>query len=100
MKKIAVVILNYCNYRETEICVESVMNQKGVVVEIIDAEFVLFLNSDIVLKGEDCITNLISEYEPGIGVIGARIIERNGKEKGAYFECIESPEIWWMFFFF
>lgn len=149
MKKVAVVILNYCNYRESELCVESAMNQTGIIVEIIivdngspnasyeklankykdlsnihvlrvhknygfakgnnigihyarnmGVDFVLLLNSDIVLKGEDCIKKLISDYEPGVGVIGARIIERNGKEKQAYSECIESPEKWWLLFYF
>lgn len=146
MNKIAVVILNYCNYQETKNCVESVRMQKGVYVEIVvvdngspndsyeklaaeyreipgiyvlrvhknygfakgnnigikyacnlGAEFIYLLNSDIVLQGETCIADLLKEYKPGVGVIGARIIERNGRERRIVYDYPLAPEKWWYF---
>lgn len=146
MKKIAVVILNYCNDQETKNCVESIQIQKGVFVEIIivdngspngsyerlakeyrnvpgiyvlrvhknygfakgnnigiqyachlDAEFVYLLNSDIVLQGETCIADLLKEYQSGVGVIGARLIERNGRERKSVYDYPFAPEKWWYF---
>ena len=146
MKKIAVVILNYCNYQETMNCVESIRIQKGVFVEIIivdngspndsyerlakeyrnvsdiyvlrvhknygfakgnnigikyacnlGAEFIYLLNSDIVLQKETCIADLLKEYKPGVGVIGARLIERNGKERKFVYDYPFAPEKWWYF---
>ena len=146
MKKVAVVILNYCNYQETMNCVESIRIQKGILVKIIivdngspndsyeklvneyrnvpdifvlhvhknygfakgnnigikyagnlGAEFIYLLNSDIVLQTETCIVDLLKEYKPGIGVIGARLIERNGRERKFVYDYPLAPEKWWYF---
>ena len=48
---------------------------------ILNCSFVLLVNNDTVFKDRMLITNLINAYEPGIGVIGPRIIQANGFEQ-------------------
>ena len=49
--------------------------------DILNCSFVLLVNNDTIFKDNMLITNLINAYEPGIGVIGPRIIEANGFEQ-------------------
>lgn len=44
------------------------------------AEYVLLLNSDIILPEEDYIKKMVDADENGVGVLGSRIILRDGRE--------------------
>lgn len=45
------------------------------------AEFVLVVNNDTVFIDKGYIKGLLDRYEPGIGVIGSKILLKNGKEQ-------------------
>ena len=45
------------------------------------AEFVLIVNNDTVFIDKQYIKNLLNRYEPGVGVIGSRILLKNGNEQ-------------------
>lgn len=47
----------------------------------LNADCVLLLNSDTILLGNDYLYNMLSEIQEGIGVVGSRIINRDGTEQ-------------------
>ncbi len=131
MSKVAIVVLNYLNYRDTIECVDSILKMQypicGVVVVDngsnngsyerlkqfyrtandvwviaskknrgyargnnigIDyarkkqkADFVLVVNNDTVFIDKGYITGLLDRYESGVGVIGSRILLKDGNEQ-------------------
>lgn len=141
MCQLAVVVLNYMNFQETEQCVDSVLSQnlKGYKIIIVDngsvndsyfylkkrykkskdviiirtnknygfakgnnigihyakvrfaADFVLLLNSDTVLEDVEYLSKMLQAYEKGVGVIGSRIILRDGREERRLMGYITFP---------
>jgi len=131
MEKVAIVILNYLNYKDTIECIESIKNQtygnlETIVVEngstneswkliedkykgiekihLIKSEknlgyakgnnlgikygrtnlktkFILVANNDTVLRDNNLVSKLIESYEPGVGIIGPRIIDPKNNEQ-------------------
>lgn len=131
MDKVAIVVLNYLNYKDTIECVESIVldqypakeiiivdngspndsqarleekfrNHGGVHLlfseknegfargnnlgiryarDILGCNFVLLLNNDTMVKDAGMITTLMEAYEPGVGVLGPRILAADGREQ-------------------
>lgn len=131
MQKVAIVILNYMNYKDTIECVESVNldnypskeiiivdngsanesreelekrykydarihlllhdnnegfargNNLGIryATDVLGCKFVLIVNNDTIFKDLNMLSTLINAYEPGVGVIGPRIISADGQEQ-------------------
>lgn len=63
------------------------------------SDCVLLLNSDTVLRGNDYLYQMMSEISDGIGVIGSRIINRDGTEELAYSDYVNFPAtfIWYLY---
>lgn len=55
------------------------------------ADYVLLVNSDIVMKDENYINTLILYDEKKVGVIGSEIVLRNGRKQRPYYEYVEFP---------
>lgn len=131
MNRLAVVVLNYLNYKDTFECVDSILTMgysiRGIVIvdngsnnksferlrkryqmegqvyviagkknvgyakgnnigiqyarKKLKAEFVLVVNNDTVFIDKGYIKGLLERYKPGVGVIGSRILLKNGKEQ-------------------
>ena len=131
MDKVAIVILNYLNYKDTIECVESITidqypakeiiivdngsnndskerleekfrncdgihlvfsdenegfargNNLGIryAKDILGCSFVLLVNNDTIFEDPLMITTLMEAYEPGVGVLGPRIITADGHEQ-------------------
>ncbi|MCI8505908.1 MAG: glycosyltransferase family 2 protein [Lachnospiraceae bacterium] len=45
------------------------------------AEYVLIVNNDTVMIDKNYVKGLLNKYEPGVGVIGSRILLKNNKEQ-------------------
>lgn len=60
--------------------------------ERFDAEFVLVVNSDTILTDKEYILKMVASCSAGVGVIGSRIILRNGDEQRRYKEVVTFPE--------
>lgn len=131
MNKVAIVVLNYLNYRDTRECVNSILKMHyqicGIVVvdngsnnesyeelkkfyknqgkvwviaskrnrgyakgnnlginfarRKLKANFVLVVNNDTVFIDKEYIRALLGRYEPGVGVIGSRILLKDRNEQ-------------------
>lgn len=139
MSRVAVVVLNYLNYKDTIECVDSILNMQysvcGVVIvdngsnnesyiklkhaykriktvnviankknlgyakgnnrgiayarKLLGADFVLVVNNDTVFIDKNYIQILLEKYKPGVGVIGSKIILKNGQEQEEVKDCLE-----------
>lgn len=131
MNKIAIIILNYLNYKDTIECVESLAidqypakeiiivdngsanaskptlaekfrnidglhllfndtnegfargNNIGIqyATDVLGCHFVLLVNNDTIFKDPQMLTVLMEAYEPGVGVLGPRILAADGHEQ-------------------
>jgi GT2 family glycosyltransferase len=141
MEKVAIVILNYLNYKDTIECVESIAidqypakeiiivdngstndskakleekfrnidglhllfndrnegfargNNIGIryATDILGCSFVLLVNNDTIFKDPHMTTVLMEAYEPGVGVLGPRILAADGNEQNPVkYEVIRS----------
>jgi len=131
MERVAIVVLNYLNYKDTIECVESIAVDQYPAKEIIIVDngsnndsqirleekfrhngdvhlvfseknegfargnnlgicyardtlgcnFVLLVNNDTIFKQADMINTLMEAYEPGVGVLGPRILAADGREQ-------------------
>jgi len=131
VEKVAIIVLNYLNYKDTIECVESIPvdqypakeiiivdngsindsrdrleekykncdgihlvfsdqnggfargNNLGIcyATNILGCSFVLLVNNDTLFKDPRMITTLMEAYEPGVGVLGPRILTADGHEQ-------------------
>ena len=58
----------------------------------LQADFVLLINSDTVMRDENYISTLLSHDEKSVGVIGSEIVLRNGRKQRLYYEYVGFPE--------
>lgn len=129
--KVAIVVLNYLNYKDTIECVESIPvdqypvkeiiivdngspndsrkrleekykhcegihlvfseknggfargNNVGIryATDVLGCKFVLLVNNDTLFQDPQMITTLMEAYEPGVGVLGPRILSADGHEQ-------------------
>ena len=63
------------------------------------AEFVLLLNSDTIMIQDDYIEKMLSEFSYDVGVIGSRIINRNGSEFRFNRDYCEFPATVYFYFY-
>jgi GT2 family glycosyltransferase len=131
MDKVAIIVLNYLNYKDTIECIESIAidqyplkeiiivdngstndskakleemfrnndeihllandknagfargNNLGIryARDILGCSFVLLVNNDTIFNDPNMITTLMGAYEPGVGVLGPRILAADGPEQ-------------------
>lgn len=140
-KSVAVIILNYMNYIETDECIQCLLKQnydsyhvivvdngsdnasvsylwkkyrysskisvigagknygfaKGNNIGIsyaknkIHAEYILLLNSDVIIEDRDYLDKMIKANAEGIGIIGSRILEKNNVEISMLYRYVTFP---------
>lgn len=61
------------------------------------AQFVLCVNNDTIFTDSEYIHKLVSKYESGVGVIGSKIILRNGKEQAPIKDYLEIKDTFYAF---
>lgn len=131
MSRVAIVVLNYLNYKDTIECVNSALemdyficgivivdngshnnsylmldktyqetkkvhlislkknqgyargNNRGIIYaqKVLKADFVLVVNNDTVFIEKNYIDILLNNYKKGVGVIGSKILLKDGKEQ-------------------
>lgn len=59
--------------------------------ERLGAEFVLLINNDTIMIDNEYISKLLAAYLKGVGVIGSKIILRNGNVQKPYKEIVSFP---------
>lgn len=65
--------------------------------DVLKCSFVLLVNNDTIFKDPQMITKLMEAYEPGVGVVGPRIVAADGHEQNpAKYNVIRSKwkQIW------
>lgn len=52
------------------------------------ADFVLAVNNDTIFTDPAYVTKMLAEYEPGVGVLGSKVVLKNGKVQNEYASCL------------
>ncbi len=139
MSRVAIVVLNYLNYKDTIECVNSILKMQysvcGVVIvdngsnngsyaklknaykqigtikviankknkgyakgnnrgityarKRLRADFILVVNNDTIFIDKNYIQVLLDKYEPGVGVIGSKILLKDGYVQDEIKDCLE-----------
>lgn len=140
-KSVAVIILNYMNYLETDECIQFMLKQNygSYHIVVVDngsnndsvsylwkkyrnnskisvikagknygfakgnnigiyyarkkfhAEYVILLNSDVVIEDRDYLSKMVKAYVGNVGVIGSRILEKDNAEISMLYRYVTFP---------